>query len=350
MNFYQIFPQMTDFVLQIADWYRLNARELPWRTTKDPYFIWLSEIILQQTRVEQGKSYYLRFTDTFPTVSDLANADEQEVLKLWQGLGYYSRARNLHATAKAVHDEFDGRFPADYTQLLSLKGIGPYTAAAIASFAFDLPHAVVDGNVYRVLSRYFGIDTAIDSTIGKKEFQGLADSLIPSADPALFNQSVMEFGAMLCTPAKPDCGTCPVASSCASMKNERWRERPVKEKKTKVRDRYFHYFHVESNDRISVLKREQKDVWQQLYEFPMIETSSNDLTLEEAAVQGFDINTVTRISESKHVLSHQRIHATFYKVHQPEKELLDRYPSVKLADFAELPIHRLMDRYVEKFL
>lgn len=335
---------MTDFVLQITDWFRLNSRDLPWRNTKDPYFIWLSEVILQQTRVDQGMNYYLNFTREFPTVHDLAAASEEQVLKLWQGLGYYSRARNLHKTAKEVVERFEGKFPASHADLLSLKGIGPYTAAAIASFAFDLSHAVVDGNVYRVLSRYYGIDEPIDSTSGKKLFQSLADELIPENDPGLFNQSVMEFGALYCTPAQPDCPHCTFFDTCASGKNGNYKHLPVKSKKTAVRDRYFHYFHVQSEGRIAVRKRTDKDVWQHLYEFPLVETDQPELPAENGQ------HTLEVVYSAKHILSHQRIHARFYRLSDLDGLHTSDYEWVSLDAFHELPIHRLLHKYTEEFL
>lgn len=337
---------MTDFVLQITDWYRQNSRDLPWRSTKNAYFIWLSEVILQQTRVDQGRSYYEKFVAEFPIIDLLAAAEEEKVLKLWQGLGYYSRARNLHRTAKLVVEHFNGTFPANYKELLSLKGIGPYTAAAIASFAYDLPHAVVDGNVYRVLSRYFGIDDPIDSTIGKKNFQLLADSLIPHNAPALFNQAIMEYGALVCTPVNPDCEGCALVASCASGRSKLYLERPVKEKKTKVRHRYFHYFHSEKDGQICLLKRTAKDVWQELYEFPMIETESATDDSNEKLVQL--IQNSTRMFEAKHILSHQQIHATFYKTNElPFEQATLGY--IPLGAFQNYPIHRLMEKYWEDY-
>jgi len=341
---------MADFVLQITDWYRQNARDLPWRRTKNAYFIWLSEVIMQQTRVDQGMNYYHNFTVNFPSVHDLANAEEEAVLKLWQGLGYYSRARNLHKTAQEVVNRFGGNFPPSYTDLLSLKGVGPYTAAAVASFAFDLQHAVVDGNVYRVLSRHYGIDTPIDSTIGKKEFQQLADSLIPASMPALFNQAMMEFGAMLCTPANPDCDHCPLVDSCLSGRSGLYKVRPVKAKKTAVRDRYFHYFHVETEDGVLVRKRDFKDVWHNLYEFPMIETEGNELPEEHLQELGITAIDLTERFEAKHILSHQRIYARFYSVINPQAFNTTGLKAVSKEAFYRLPIHRLMETYVEKHL
>ncbi len=331
---------MADFVLLISDWYRLNARDLPWRNTKNPYFIWLSEVILQQTRVDQGMNYYLKFIENYPVLNQLANADEESVLKLWQGLGYYSRARNLHKTAQQVRDEYGGEFPKTYSEIIQLKGIGPYTAAAISSFAFDLPHAVVDGNVYRVLSRYYGIDEPIDTGKGKKLFQELADSLIPASAPALFNQAIMEFGAMQCVPNNPDCESCVLKQSCASAFNpEQIKRLPVKKGKTKVRKRYFHYLHIEKERSIALDQRTQKDVWEKLYEFPLIE-SDND-----AAPEAFR-DSALLCYQTKHILSHQHIYAFFYRTELPDIHglKLNFVAKDKLHDY---PIHRLMEKYLE---
>lgn len=331
---------MADFVLLISDWYRLNARDLPWRTTKNPYFIWLSEVILQQTRVDQGMNYYLKFIENYPVLNDLANADEASVLKLWQGLGYYSRARNLHKTAQQVRDEYQGDFPKTYSEIIQLKGIGPYTAAAISSFAFDLPHAVVDGNVYRVLSRYYGIDEAIDSGQGKKLFQELADSLIPASDPALFNQAIMEFGAIHCVPNNPDCTSCVLAPSCASAFNpELIKKRPYKKGKTKVRKRYFHYLHLEKDQQIALGQRTGKDVWEKLYEFPLIESESE--SIPEAFKDGASL-----CYQTKHILSHQHIYAYFYKSSETEIDGL-HFTFIDKKDLHDYPIHRLMEKYLE---
>lgn len=331
---------MADFALLISDWYRLNARELPWRKTKNAYFIWLSEVILQQTRVDQGMNYYLKFIENYPVLNQLADADEASVLKLWQGLGYYSRARNLHKTAQQVRDEYGGEFPKTYAEIIQLKGIGPYTAAAISSFAFDLPHAVVDGNVYRVLSRYFGIDEPIDSTQGKKTFQNLADSLIPVSDPALFNQAIMEFGAIQCTPNNPDCNSCVLNQSCASAFNaDLIKKLPFKKGKTKVRKRYFHYLHIEKEGEIALDQRTNKDVWEKLYEFPMIESESADIPFEFK-------DSADLCYQTKHILSHQHIYAYFYKTDRPEIEGLE-FRFVEKSQLEDYPIHRLMEKYLE---
>lgn len=285
-------------------------------------------------------NYYLKFIENYPVLNQLADADEASVLKLWQGLGYYSRARNLHKTAQQVRDEYGGEFPKTYAEIIQLKGIGPYTAAAISSFAFDLPHAVVDGNVYRVLSRYFGVDEPIDSTQGKKTFQNLADSLIPESDPALFNQAIMEFGAIQCTPNNPDCNSCVLNQSCASAFNaDLIKKLPVKKGKTKVRKRYFHYLHIEKEGEIALDQRTNKDVWEKLYEFPMIESESADIPF--AFKDSADL-----CYQTKHILSHQHIYAYFYKTDRPEIEGLE-FRFVEKSQLEDYPIHRLMEKYLE---
>ncbi|WP_240612581.1 A/G-specific adenine glycosylase [Brumimicrobium salinarum] len=263
---------MHHFSLSIQVWYRQNGRILPWRATKNPYKIWLSEIILQQTRVEQGKAYYIKILKRFPKVEMLAAADEQEVLKLWQGLGYYSRARNLHAAAKQVVNDFEGVFPCTFKDILSLKGVGDYTASAIASFAFDLPHAVLDGNVFRLLSRYFNDPTPIDTTIGKKTFKQYVDELLDVNDPATFNQAIMEMGALVCKPKNPDCENCVLNSSCLAYNEGNPLTLPVKAKKVKVTKKYFHYF-IYPSEYLQLIKRDDQGIWKNMYEFPVIETT-----------------------------------------------------------------------------
>jgi A/G-specific adenine glycosylase len=302
-------------------WYRQNKRDLPWRREKDAYKIWLSEIILQQTQVAQGLNYYLKFSESYPTISHLANAKEDEIMKLWQGLGYYSRARNLHATAKTIKHTFKGVFPSNYQDIKALKGVGDYTAAAIASFAYNLPYAVVDGNVYRVLSRIFGVRTPIDSTEGKKQFQKLADELLDEKNPALNNQAIMEFGSQFCKPANPDCENCIFKNKCYAFKSSSIAALPVKGKKTKVRDRHFNYLViVDKQGDILLNKRKGGDIWQGLYEFKLIETS-NDISTEmllksknfkSVCKSGFDLKHVSK--SYKHILSHQHLYAKFYVI------------------------------------
>jgi A/G-specific adenine glycosylase len=337
---------MTDFHLLITEWYRQNARDLPWRNTKDPYFIWLSEIILQQTRVDQGINYYFKFIQNYPTVFDLANADEQQVLKDWQGLGYYSRARNLHATAKLISTDYNGIFPTDHKAIRSLKGIGDYTAAAIGSFAFNLPHAVVDGNVYRVLSRYFDIEIPIDSTDGKKHFQELAQEILNINDPAIHNQAIMELGALVCKPTQPNCTACPLRNGCLALKNNTTLERPIKEKKTKVRNRYFSFLIFRQDYSILMKRRTEKDVWQHLYQFPLIETQTKSEDLSH--LKHLKMEPVRVSNGITHILSHQRIHAVFYHYNQFPSEISPDWEIFQEIQLSDLPLPRLIDRYLEE--
>jgi A/G-specific adenine glycosylase len=308
------------FAEELITWYKVNKRDLPWREEKDPYKIWLSEIILQQTQVIQGLGYYQRFIERFPNVKQLAKASENEVLKMWEGLGYYSRARNLHATSKIIASKFKGKFPAQHRQILELKGIGDYTAAAIASFAFDLPYAVVDGNVYRVLSRVFGVNTPIDSGAGKKEFQQLATALLPKNKAATYNQAIMEFGAQYCKPRMPDCERCIFSERCLAFATTRVNVLPVKAKKTKVTARYFNYLIcMDAGKNLSIHKRIAKDIWQGLYEFPLIESEAplSHASAIKAAEKKFKTKGLKKVmvfnsSEYKHLLSHQTIYAVFY--------------------------------------
>ena len=263
---------MSEIADKLIDWYGVNGRDLPWRRTRDPYRIWLSEVILQQTRIAQGMDYYLRFVARFPDVGALAAADEDEVLKLWQGLGYYSRARNLHAAARQVVERYGGRFPAAYADVRSLKGVGDYTAAAVCSIAYDAPCAVVDGNVYRVLSRLFDLDLAIDTAEGRKAFAALADEQLDRRRPARYNQAIMDFGALQCTPANPSCNDCPLRDECLSLAAGTVAERPVKAGRTRIRPRYLNYLHLECGGRIALRRRPEGDIWQGLYDLPAIES------------------------------------------------------------------------------
>jgi A/G-specific adenine glycosylase len=311
------------FSKSLIQWYLQNKRDLPWRNTVNPYFIWLSEIMLQQTRVAQGLPYFLRFTSAFPTVFDLAKADEEEVLKLWQGLGYYSRARNLHKTAKQIAFEFDGEFPKTYSELLKLKGIGEYTAAAIASFSYNETVPVVDGNVFRVLSRYFDVETDIASSGAKKEFTQLAAALIQEGEANIFNQAIMEFGALQCVPKNPDCGICVFNDSCLALQQKKVAQLPVKSKKTKVTNRYFNYLvFLDDNENTIIHKRTQKGIWQNLYEFPVLETitaESDETILSLIENQVFVTNEIREIQLYNpeiiiHKLSHQHLHIKFWKI------------------------------------
>lgn len=337
---------MTDFTLLITDWYRQNKRELPWRNTNDSYLIWLSEIILQQTRVDQGLSYYLKFADHYPNVTALANASENDVLNMWQGLGYYSRARNLHATAKHVSTTLNGIFPKKYTELLKLKGVGSYTAAAIASFSNKEPIAVVDGNVYRVLSRYFDIDTPIDSTEGKKMFFELAQSLLNPAEPDLFNQAIMEFGALQCTPKNPDCKNCPLNGGCLAFAKNTIASRPLKSKKTAVKNRYFHFLFFDDGKNTILEQRVSKDIWQNMYQFPLIETETNAEIENNTAILPQQPEYISK--EIIHLLSHQRLHARFYHFAQLPVNLPTHWILIPKVNLQNYPLPRLIDRYLEE--
>lgn len=311
---------------QLMEWGQEDLRPLPWKGIKNPYFIWLSEIILQQTRVEQGLPYYIRFTERFPTIVDLANAEESEVLRLWEGLGYYSRARNLHAAAQMVRDRYQGKFPQSYERIIGLKGVGEYTAAAIASFAYALPYAVLDGNVFRVLARFFGIDTPIDTTPGKKLFKALSQELLDKKLPASYNQHIMDFGATVCKPKQPNCFSCSLSKHCKAMHLDLISLLPVKAKKIQKRTRYFYYIVVEHENQVMLRKREGKDIWLHLYDFPLIETTT-PLTLDalretkdwKAFFEGvpYEFSGCSKIF--KQTLSHQKIEAMFIRIKGNEK-------------------------------
>lgn len=307
----------TVFSQKVVEWYQEHHRLLPWRQTRDPYKIWLSEIILQQTRVAQGLPYYRAFLRKYPRVTSLAAASEEEVLRVWQGLGYYSRARNLHACAKTIVNGYGGKFPQTFGALKRLKGIGDYTAAAIASFAFDERVAVLDGNVFRVLSRVFGIADDIASTGGKKKFANLAGKLLPAADSATHNQAIMEFGALMCTPRNPACDRCPLASGCFAFKHETQAELPVKRKPGKSKRRYFYYAVVRRAKSVLMTRRAGTDIWKGLWDFPLWE-SQRRLTRKECERQlrrHFRRDVVVIFSrEYKHVLSHQVLFARFLEV------------------------------------
>jgi len=340
------------FSEKILQWYAIHKRDLPWRNTTDPYKIWLSEIILQQTRVAQGIPYYLKFLKHFPTVFDLANATEEEVLKLWQGLGYYSRARNLHATAKQLAHENNGKFPNSYAELLKLKGVGDYTASAIASICFGEAQAVVDGNVYRVLARYFGISLPINSTEGIKYFKNLALEVMNTGDIRDYNQGIMEFGAIQCAPKKPYCLHCPLKSSCVSLQKNTIHMLPVKINKTKIKKRYFNYIVISGkNGKTLVQQREGKGIWRGLYEFPLLETKAEVTRdyIEKELTASLHLNHVISLEvygreQLVHKLSHQHLYTKFWVVKVDEvlengitkSELLKFPVPVLIADFIKI--------------
>lgn len=360
------FPQTPSshpwFAAALLNWYPRHRRDLPWRHTRDPYAIWLSEVILQQTRVKQGLPYYLNFITSYPTVHELAAAPQDEVLRHWQGLGYYSRARNMHHTAQQVVQEFGGTFPGSYEGLLKLRGVGQYTAAAIASFAYDEQVAVLDGNVYRVLARMFGLTQDIAAPASRKVFQQLADTLIPAAQPAEFNQAIMEFGAIQCTPVKPDCLFCPLQSQCYAFQHGMVQELPVKSKAKAARTRYFHYLVLRHEDTLYMRKRGPKDIWEGLYDFALHEAETAELPAQQVvdAVEllggRFAANQVEEpVRSLRHVLSHQKVEARFHLVQLAEplpppalaKAGLVAY---RAAAIEELPKPVLITNYLSKYL
>ncbi|OFY91959.1 MAG: A/G-specific adenine glycosylase [Bacteroidetes bacterium RIFCSPLOWO2_12_FULL_31_6] len=333
-------------------WYQQNKRDLPWRKSKDAYLIWLSEIILQQTRVEQGLSYFNNFIEKYPNVVSLANASEKEVLNLWQGLGYYSRARNLHYTAKNITKNFNGVFPVNYNDILKLKGVGEYTAAAISSFASNLCYPVIDGNVYRVLSRIFGIEDPIDSTIGKKTYKNLAASLIDKKNPGIYNQAIMEFGALQCKPKNPACENCPFMLECYAFKNNAIHLLPFKEKKIKQRNRYFNYLVLINKNKIYLNKRKENDIWESLYDFPLIETQQSVQSFDELMSINYNIpHSIHLIKKSKeylHILSHQKIYATFWLVSGKfQNKLTASYVKCSIFEINNYPVPKLIENYLK---
>ena len=346
---------MNIFSEAIVEWYKEYKRDLPWRESSDPYRIWISEIILQQTRVAQGYDYFLRFIKRFPDVKALADADEDEVMKYWQGLGYYSRARNLHTAARSMN----GAFPKTYPEVLALKGVGEYTAAAICSFAYDMPYAVVDGNVYRVLSRYLGIETPIDSTEGKKLFSALAGEIMDKSRPAVYNQAIMDFGALQCTPQTPVCLFCPLADSCIALSKGLVMKLPVKQHKTKTTNRYLNYVYAHTNTYTFINKRTGDDIWKNLFELPLIETVESVTEEEFLALPDFTklfasgetpvVHSVCR--DVKHVLSHRVLYANFYEVSLPEDTLsFSSFQKVRTEELGQYAVPRLIHAFLEKYV
>lgn len=343
-----------DFSERIIDWYQKNKRDLPWRETKDPYAIWLSEVILQQTRVVQGLPYYYRFLETFPTVFHLAEATEEEVLKLWQGLGYYSRARNMHTAAREIVTKHGGVFPKSYEGILSLKGVGDYTAAAIASFAFGLPYPVLDGNVIRVICRYYGITAPYDKAEGKSQIWEALNSVFDTKHPALFNQAVMEFGALQCIPSEPSCKTCILNDKCVALKKGMVKELPSKSSKTSVKPRFFHYLVIHDGNETIIRRRSAGDIWQGLYEFPLIETQtavSPDELMEHPdwkLWKGKSTWKITRIQTGiRHVLSHRILHVTFYEISGNISTMLAGSKKIKQENLGDYAVPVLIEKYLK---
>jgi A/G-specific adenine glycosylase len=340
-----------NFSFSIINWYNTNKRDLPWRKTRDPYKIWLSEIILQQTRVNQGLPYYNSFINNFPTIFDLANASENKVLKLWQGLGYYSRARNLHFTSKYICANFDGKFPDNFNEIISLKGIGVYTASAICSFAFKERYAVVDGNVIRVLSRVFGVYSFYDTANGKKDFFELADIKLPGENSDTYNQAIMEFGALICKPKKPDCLNCVFIDCCYAFNKNVINELPRKSRKLKVKNRHINFLIITHHESIYMIKK-QKGIWAGLYEFPSIEFNegyANEEIISSNSWLDFFNKELVNIDYVSpviiHHLSHQKLHVKFWHIRCDSLKNLG-YKSIKISKINKIPVSRLIDNYL----
>lgn len=338
----------------LIKWYLTNKRDLPWRNTKDPYVIWISEIILQQTRVLQGMDYFYRFIQAFPNVQALAAADQEQVLKLWQGLGYYSRARNLHHASRQIMEKWEGTFPSTHKDILVLKGIGDYTSAAIASFAFNQVFPVLDGNVFRFIARYFGVDTPINSNEAKKIFYGILHELIDKKDPAIFNQAIMEFGAMQCKPYSPDCSICPFSQSCFAFKNNAIASFPVKLKANAPKIRHFNYLLIEQDSSVYLKQRTENDIWKNLYDFPLIETTS-PLDLKDLLIHSEWKNLFHKLKIKpkqspiliEHKLTHRLIKAAFWKLKYNGKTDLP-FIKVHIDEIHRYPVSRLLEKFLEK--
>ena len=337
------------FEEEITRWYKLNKRDLPWRKTRDPYLIWLSEIILQQTRVNQGLSYYEKFSEKYPTVQDLANEKEDEVLKLWQGLGYYSRARNMHFTAKYIVENLNGKFPSSYDEILKLKGVGEYTAAAVASFSFDEKKAVLDGNVFRLLSRYFGIHLPIDSSAGKKEFKSLANDLILEKEPGTYNQAIMEYGALVCTPKVPGCKSCRLSINCEALSKNEVDILPLKSKKINKRDRFFNFLVITDGESAYLQQRLEKDIWIRLFQFPLLETEQEISSIENNSLIDSK-HYLVNVSDHKHLLSHQTIYAKFW-LFKSETALpkSSKFKIVSISEIHNYAVPKLIENYLNEF-
>ena len=341
------------FTKTLNIWYLKNKRDLPWRKTKDPYIIWLSEIILQQTKISQGTNYFLKLSKTYSDVNSLARAREEEILKLWQGLGYYSRARNLHKTAIHISENFNGIFPDNYMELLKLNGVGDYTASAIASICFNEATATVDGNVFRFLSRYFGIYTPIDSSVGFKEFKKLAQILLDKNNPGNHNQALMEFGALICTPKKPKCNECPFDQNCYAKNYQAIEKLPQKSKKIKIKKRYFNYLVLLNNNRTIIRQRNGNDIWKNLYEFPMVESKAEidfeALTDEETfqlLLEGKSyLHSKYNPTPLKHKLTHQHLYCTFWIIGTN----LDKKRSISWENLHKFAVPTLIQNFIDNY-
>tara|TARA_B110000967_G_scaffold199673_1_gene234361 strand:+ start:361 stop:1398 length:1038 start_codon:yes stop_codon:yes gene_type:complete len=336
-----------NFSLVLIKWYNLNKRNLPWRNTIDPYKIWISEIILQQTRVEQGLPYYNKFILNFPNIIKLSQAKEDKVLKLWQGLGYYSRARNLHFTSKYITEKLNGEFPKNYDGLIKLKGVGKYTASAISSFAYNEKKAVLDGNVFRVLSRYFGVFDPIDSTLGLKLFEEISFKNLPIKNIDTYNQSIMEFGALQCKPASPNCELCPLNFNCWAFLNNKISSLPVKNKKIIKKERFFNFIVLANEKFVFIEKRIKNDIWKNLYQFPLFEDSDLNFKPAKDLVKNGVLLKKTKI---KHILTHQRLNVVFWHYNVNKLEKNKKYKTIEIKKIDQYPVPKIVENYIAENL
>ena len=336
-----------NFSLVLIKWYNLNKRNLPWRNTIDPYKIWISEIILQQTRVEQGLPYYNKFILNFPNIIKLSQAKEDKVLKLWQGLGYYSRARNLHFTSKYITEKLNGEFPKNYDGLIKLKGVGKYTASAISSFAYNEKKAVLDGNVFRVLSRYFGVFDPIDSTLGLKLFEEISFKNLPIKNIATYNQSIMEFGALQCKPSSPNCELCPLNFNCWAFLNNKISSLPVKNKKIIKKERFFNFIVLANEKFVFIEKRIKNDIWKNLYQFPLFEDSDLNFKPAKDLVKNGVLLKKTKI---KHILTHQRLNVVFWHYNVNKLEKNKKYKTIEIKKIDQYPVPKIVENYIAENL
>ncbi|HAF28185.1 MAG TPA: A/G-specific adenine glycosylase [Bacteroidales bacterium] len=347
---------MTNISKSLVEWYSRYKRDLPWRETKNPYHIWVSEIILQQTRVNQGFNYYYRFIDKFPDIKSLAFSNIDDLLKIWQGLGYYSRARNMHFTAQDIINNYDGEFPSDYSELIKLKGIGDYTASAIASISFNQATPVLDGNVFRVIARIYGISESTQRNAGKKHFKKILQEIIPDENPGTFNQAIMEFGALQCTPKNPDCENCILKSVCFAYTNNMVAELPLKKQKITQRIRYFNYIYIIYKDFTFIEKRTNNDIWKLLYQLPLIETE-NKVSIENLEktqewnqlFEGLEPEIDINFYKKKHILSHQILVTHVYKVriNTMNDFLLNNYLKIYMSTLPKYGIPKLLENYLK---
>ncbi len=338
-----------DFTNGILSWYAENKRYHPWESSNNPYHIWLREVIFQQTRIEQGIPYYHKFIKKYPTIQSLANAALDDIYKDWEGLGYYTRARNLHAAAGQIVQDYGGKFPSLYSDIIRLKGVGPYTAAAIASFAFRQPYAVLDGNVFRVLSRFFGIKIPIDSPQGKKVFQNLANECMDSSQPDIYNQAIMDFGAIQCTPRQPLCENCPLSSNCAAYQKFNVSDFPVKKRKAIKRPRYFNYLVINNDKNIIIQKREQSDIWKNLYQFPLVESAKKNFTKNDARLEfGSNFNLLSDSKIYRQTLSHQIIAAKFFEIEAKDFTLRENWMAIDIHALNQFSFPKIIRDYLRE--